>query len=315
MGTMQPMLATKGDRLPTGDGWVHEVKWDGIRALVQVGRGPGVRVWSRNQNDITAAWPELQGIGTIGRDCVLDGEIVALGDGVPSFGALADRMHLRDSRRVARLAETRPVTFLVFDVLRLDGRDVTGRPLVERRALLEDLHLDGPGWQVPGWYDDGPALLRAAEEQGLEGVVSKRLASVYRPGVRSKDWLKFPIRPTGSFVIGAYRFETGSDRRLGSVLVGEPVPGGSLRFRGKVGSGIAGRRGQALFELLRGTEQVDPPFGAVLERDHRLGSVWVRPEVVIEVQYLAWTRDGRLRQPAFLGVRNDLAPGDLELAE
>lgn len=307
---MQPMLATRADRVPTGDAWVHEVKWDGIRALVDV-TPAGVRVWSRNENDVTAAWPELQGLAGLGRDCLLDGEIVALGDGVPSFGQLADRMHLRDPRRVARLAETRPVTLLAFDVLRLDGRDVTYRPLSERRALLGDLGLDGASWQVPGWYDDGPALLQAAEDQGLEGIVSKRLSSVYRPGVRSKDWLKFPIRPTGSFVVGAYRFETGSDRRLGSVLVGEPVAGSGLRFCGKVGSGIAGRRGQALLDLLRGSERGDPPFDARLDRALTIGSVWVEPRVVVEVQYLARTRDGRLRQPAFLGVRSDLDPADL----
>jgi bifunctional non-homologous end joining protein LigD len=310
MGTMQPMLATKGDVVPTGAGWAHEVKWDGIRALVDVSPSDGARVWSRNQNDITAAWPELQGLARLGRDCLLDGEIVALGDGVPSFGALADRMHLRDPRRVAHIAEKNPVTLLIFDILRLDGGDVTGRALTERRELLGGLGLDAPSWQVPAWYDDGPALLQAAEEQGLEGIVSKRLASSYRPGVRSRDWLKFPIRPTRSFVVGAYRFETGSDRRLGSVLVGEPSPEG-LSFRGKVGSGIAGRRGQALGELLRGRERAQSPFDAPLDRAHRTGSVWVDPVVVIEVQFLAWTRDGRLRQPAFLGVRHDLDPRDL----
>src|SRR5690606_35234081 len=144
----------------------------------------------------TAAWPELLGLSELGRDVLLDGEIVALGDGVPSFGALADRMHLRDPPRVARLAETHPVTFLVFDVLRLDGTEVIGRPLSERRKLLEGLRLDAASWQVPAWYDDGELLLSAAEQQGLEGIVSKRLSSPYRPGVRSKDWLKFPIRPT-----------------------------------------------------------------------------------------------------------------------
>lgn len=307
---MQPMLATRGDVVPTGAEWAHEVKWDGIRALVDVSPRAGARVWSRNQNDISAAWPELQGLADLGRDCLLDGEIVALGDGVPSFGALADRMHLRDPRRVAQLAERSPVTLLVFDILRLDGSDVTGRTLAERRALLDTLGLDAPCWQVPAWYDDGASLLDAAEQQGLEGIVSKRLTSSYRPGVRSRDWLKFPIRPTRSFVVGAYRFETGSDRRLGSVLVGEPSAGG-LSFRGKVGSGIAGRRGQALGELLRAHERAESPFDAPLDRAHRIGSVWVEPVVVVEVQFLAWTRDGRLRQPAFLGVRHDLEPNDV----
>jgi bifunctional non-homologous end joining protein LigD len=314
MATMEPMLATRGDRVPTGPGWVHEVKWDGIRALVDVQQGHRVRVRSRNGNDITAAWPELLGLAELGRDVLLDGEIVALGEGVPSFGALADRMHLRDPRRVARLAETHPVTLLVFDVLRLDGTEVIGRPLSERRKLLEGLGLDGASWQVPAWYDDGELLLSAAGQQGLEGIVSKRLSSPYRPGVRSKDWLKFPLRPTGSFVVGGYRFETGSDRRMGSVLVGEPTAAG-LRFRGKGGSGIAGRKGQALFERLRPLQRDDSPFEAPPDRADSLGAVWVDPEVVIEVQYLAWTRDGRLRQPAYLGIRTDIDPDDLEVPQ
>jgi bifunctional non-homologous end joining protein LigD len=246
----------------------------------------------------------------VGDDFLLDGEVVALGEGVPHFGALADRMHVRDASKARRLAESNPVTLIVFDLLRLDGQDLCARPLSERRELLEELGMDDVAWQVPPTYDDGQMLLAAAEQQGLEGIVSKRLTSSYRPGVRSRDWLKFPIRPTRSFVVGAYRFETGSDRRLGSVLVGEPSAGG-LSFRGKVGSGIAGRRGQALGELLRAHERAESPFDAPLDRAHRIGSVWVEPVVVVEVQFLAWTRDGRLRQPAFLGVRHDLEPNDV----
>lgn len=307
---MQPMLATRGDRVPTGPDWVHEVKWDGIRALVEVRADGGVRVWSRNQNDITAAWPELRAIGGLGRDVLLDGEIVALGDGVPTFGALADRMHLRDPRKVARFAETNPVTLLVFDVLRIDGRDTTDLPLAKRRELLEGLGLDLACCQVPGWYDDGETLLAAAEQQGLEGIVSKKLSSRYRPGQRSRDWLKFPIRPTGSFVVGGFRHETGSDRRLGSVLVGEPTPEG-LVFCGRVGSGIAGRRGQVLGELLKPLVTDVSPFTTELDRLDRVGAIWVRPETVIDVQYLTRTREGRLRQPAYRGVRTDLDPSDL----
>jgi bifunctional non-homologous end joining protein LigD len=154
-------------------------------------------------------------------------------------------------------------------------------------------------------------LLSAAEQQGLEGIVSKRTSSRYRPGLRSKDWLKFPIRPTGSFVVGGFRHETGSTHRLGAVLVGQPTAAG-LEFRGRVGSGIAGKAGQLLGKLLEPMVVDSSPFDPELPRLDRLGTVWVEPAVVVDVQYLRITTDGRLRQPAYRGVRSDLSPADLE---
>ena len=313
MGSMQPMLATRGDHVPQGPEWTHEVKWDGIRALVDVADGR-VRIWSRNENDITVAWPELQALGTLDRDVLLDGEIVALGNGVPAFGALADRMHVRDVTKVARLAESNPITLLAFDVLRVDGEDVCRQSLRERRALLESLGLDDPAIaavvQVPATYEDGPTLLEAAEAQRLEGIVSKRWTAAYHPGRRSRDWLKFPIRPTGSYVVGGFRFETDSDSRLGAVLVGEPTADG-LVFRGRVGAGIAGRAGQRLGEQLKPLVRDASPFATALPRVDTTGTVWVEPEVVVDVQYLTITTDGRLRQPAYRGVRSDLEVTDL----
>jgi bifunctional non-homologous end joining protein LigD len=310
MDTMRPMLATRGDTVPAGPGWVHEVKWDGIRVLVDAGASR-LRMWSRNENDVTVAYPELHSLGEVGRDLLLDGEVVALADGVPSFGALADRMHVRDARKAARLAERNPVTLVLFDLLRLDGRELLDRPLAERRGLLEGLALPEGCWQVPPAYDDGALLLSVAEQRGLEGIVSKRLSSPYRPGQRSRDWLKFPIRPTGSYVVGGFRRETGSDTRIGAVLVGTPTAAG-LRFCGKVGSGIAGRVGQRLKDVLEPLATADPPFVDEVPRSDRVGTVWVRPQVVVDVQHLGTTPEGRLRQPAYRGVRTDIAPDDLE---
>jgi bifunctional non-homologous end joining protein LigD len=302
---MRPMLASRGDVVPTGDTWVHEVKWDGMRVLVDI-TSDGVRIHSRNENDVTVSFPELAAAAPA-RDCLLDGEVVALGEGVPSFGALADRMHVRDAAKAERLAQSRPVTLIVFDVLRLDRDDLTARPFRERRRLLEGLPLDGAAFQVPPTYDDGPLLLGVAQEQGLEGIVSKRVSSAYRPGQRSKDWLKFPIRPTGSYLVGGYRFEIGSEHRLGAILVGEPTAQG-LRYRGKVGSGIAGKVGQRLAPLLEPLVIASSPFVDELPRPDSRGSVWVDPQIVVDIQYLTVTRDGRLRQPAYRGVRTDLSP-------
>lgn len=306
---MRPMLATRGDRVPAGPDWIHEVKWDGIRALVDLTSGR-LRISSRNENDVSAAYPELARLVALDRDLLLDGEIVALGSGLPSFGDLADRMHVRDAAKAARMAKRNPVTLIVFDLLRLDGVDLCSRPWQERRAMLDGLGLDDVAWQVPPTYADGEALLEAAEAQGLEGIVSKKVGSRYVPGRRSTDWLKFPIRPTGSFVVGGYRFETGSASRLGAVLVGEPTADG-LVFRGRVGSGIAGRAGQRLGELLGELVVPASPFAAELPRADRDGTVWTEPTIVVDVQYLAVTGDGRLRQPVYRGVRADLAAADL----
>jgi bifunctional non-homologous end joining protein LigD len=303
-----PMLATKGDHVP-GAGWTHEVKWDGMRVLVDR-KATGLRIYSRNENDVTVSFPELHEMAGVADDFLLDGEVVALGEGVPSFGALADRMHVRDATRARRLAEKNPVTLIAFDLLRLDGEDLTALPLSERRERLLSLGLDDVSWQVPPTYDDGQMLLAAAEQQGLEGIVSKRLSSTYRPGLRSKDWLKFPIRPTGSFVVGGFRHETDSTHRLGAVLVGEPTDQG-LQFRGRVGSGIGGKAGRLLSELLTPLVVDESPFTEVLPRLDRVDTVWVSPVLVVDVQYLRLTTDGRLRQPAYRGVRTDLTPADL----
>lgn len=311
MALMRPMLATRGTRLPAGDGWAHEVKWDGMRVLVEV-LGGRVRLCSRNENDVTVSFPELQGVAEAlaGSDAVLDGEIVAFLDGVPKFGGLADRMHVRNARKAELAAARNPVTLLVFDVLVLAGEDVTSRPWQERRALLEGLNLDGAHWQLPPVYDDGEVLLEATRTQGLEGVVSKRRSSVYVAGARSKDWLKFPHRPSGTYVVGGWRAEKGADGRLGALLVGQVADRGLL-YRGRVGSGLAGKTAQRVADLLGPLRSHTDPFVTELPRVDRQGTVWVRPALVVEVASLGLTPQGRLRQPAYLGVRADLAPEDL----
>jgi bifunctional non-homologous end joining protein LigD len=175
---MRPMLATKGTRVPQGSEWLHEVKWDGMRVLVEVHPDGELHIRSRNEKDAKVSFPELHGLADLRRDLVLDGEVVAFLDGIPTFGALADRMHVGNARRAALLAESNPVTLLVFDLLRLDGEDLTGRPLSERRALLEGLGLLDVHWQVPATYDDGDMLLQATAAQRLEGIVSKKRSSL-----------------------------------------------------------------------------------------------------------------------------------------
>ncbi|WP_447645140.1 ATP-dependent DNA ligase [Nocardioides zeae] len=204
---LRPMLATRGDVVPAGDDWLHEVKWDGMRVLVHLDGAGGVRLESRNGNVVTPAYPELHGLvdAVAGRPAVLDGEVVAFDEaGRPSFAVLAERIHERRAARVAAHVAARPVTFVAFDLLALDGRDLTSRPLERRqRRLTSVLEVDGAApWTQSTTYDDGPTLLAETERLGLEGIVSKRRDAPYRPGVRSRDWLKFPHRRRESYVVG-----------------------------------------------------------------------------------------------------------------
>lgn len=309
---MRPMLATKADRLPTGEGWSHEVKWDGVRILADVREGSGgrARLWTRNGNDASIAWPDVHDSPLGDRDLLVDGEIIGLNaEGLPDFSVLQERMHVRSATTAARLAERVPATYMVFDLLRLDGEDLTGRPLSERRELLEGLGLSG-SWQVPESYDDGAMLLEATRQQGLEGVVSKRLSSRYTFDARSPHWVKLAHRHRFSYVVAGWRPQEGTSDRLAAVLVGEPTPEG-LMYRGRVGSGIGGAASRLLTGLLAGTERDDSPFADEVPRVDATGTRWVEPRVVVDVDTHSRTPGKRLRQPSYRGVRTDLTPDDL----
>lgn len=305
-----PMLATAGTHVPVGEDWRHEVKWDGVRALAHVDRatGPGVRLTSRNGNDITGAWPELAS-PPAARDVILDGEIIALNErGLPDFRVLAERIHVRKAAAVARLAERVPATYMVFDLLRHDGVDLTPLPLTERRARLEALDLGDSGWQVPATYDDGAMLFDATRAQGLEGIVSKRLDSRYRPGERTPHWLKFAHRHRASYVVGGWRPQVGGTH-LAALLVGKPTDDGLL-YRGRVGSGIGPKQSKLLTEVVAPLARGTSPFADEVPRVDAQGTVWLEPVLVVDIDTHGAGYE-RLRQPSFQGLRSDLTPDDL----
>jgi bifunctional non-homologous end joining protein LigD len=303
------MLATKGDHVPTGPEWMHEVKWDGVRILLDVKDGVA-RAYSRNGNVVTAAWPELTQVPDAIDDLLLDGEMIALNEhGKPDFRVLQHRMHVRNQAEVAKLVTKIPATYMVFDVLRLDGRDLTGMPVSERRKILESLDLSGSSWQVPAAYDDGQMLFQATREQGLEGIVSKRRSSRYVMDRRTKDWLKFPHRHRGSFVVGGWRPQVDTTDRLAALLVGQPTPEG-LMYRGRVGSGITGATARMLQDMLEPLTTDASPFADEVPKVDALGTRWVKPVVVVDIDTHGLGYD-RLRQPSFRGARNDLTPEDL----
>ncbi|GIE51886.1 non-homologous end-joining DNA ligase [Actinoplanes nipponensis] len=301
---LSPMLATAG-ALPRGPGWSYEFKWDGVRVLSSFEDGPP-RLWARSGAAVTLAYPEVAGL-SLPPGSLLDGEMVVLdAAGRPSFTALAERMHVRDPGRAARLAATLPVTYMIFDLLRYAGESLIEVPYADRRARLEELDLgDGP-WMVPPAFTDGVATEAAARENRLEGVVAKRLNTAYLPGARSPDWVKVKFDRTGDYVIGGWR---AGARKLGGLLVGVPGPDGRLLFRGRVGGGIGAAAEQQLLSVLAPLAAPESPFarGAVPREDSR-GAHWVRPELVVEVRYGNRTPDGRLRFPRFLRLRPDKSP-------
>ncbi len=304
---MQPMLATRAPTLadlPRGPEWAYEVKWDGVRLLADTTAGR-LRLLSRNGRDATVAYPELSGMSRL-EGAVLDGEVVAMSAGIPSFEALAERMHVRDAARARALAARSPVTYLVFDVLQLYGVDLTRRSFEERRATLERLDLPANA-QLSPVYPDGDELWDVTLEHGLEGVVTKRRGSVYQAGRRSPDWVKVAHRTTRTAVVGGWRLETTARDRIGSLLLGAHDAEGRLRFLGRAGSGLGGALAGRLEPLLTPLGRSTSPFDEVVPAIDARGAHWCEPRVLVDVTYLTRMRSGRMRQPVVRGVRDDAA--------
>ncbi|WP_189251552.1 non-homologous end-joining DNA ligase [Lentzea flava] len=316
--SLKPMLAVPGP-LPHDDDdlWAYEFKWDGVRAILRV-EGGRVQAWSRLGNDITVAYPELQALGEqLGStEVLLDGEIVALRDGRPSFSALQNRMHVSKAEAARKAARLYPVTLLLFDLLHLDGRSALQLPFRQRRELLRDLELRGPNWLTPPSYDtDGAAVLAASREQGLEGVVAKRLDSVYQPGMRSPVWRKITDLMAQEVVIGGWRMGEGKRAGvIGALLLGIPQDGG-LAFAGSVGTGFNDAELAVLTPRLKALARRTSPFVTGVPRERAKGARWVEPELVAEVVFRQWTPDGRMRFPAWRGLRPDKSPGEVRRVE
>jgi bifunctional non-homologous end joining protein LigD len=304
------MLATSGP-LPSGPGWAYEFKWDGVRTLADVS-GSGFTLTSRLGNEVTAAYPELAGMAEIAEDVLLDGEVVAFVDGRPSFSALQTRMHVRARAQARRLAGGLPVTYLAFDVLRLYGVDLTARPFSERRATLERLGVAGPHWTTSPLFDDGEATARAAEQNRLEGVLAKRLTSVYRPGTRTAEWVKVKFEHSQEFVVGGWEHgEGGRSGGIGALLLGVYDEEGAFVYVGQVGTGFSAAALRSMERRLRPYIVDSRPFVSMPPDVRGRAITWVRPEVVVEVAFGQWTPDGRLRFATFRGVRNDKKPAEV----
>ncbi|TXS51811.1 ATP-dependent DNA ligase [Streptomyces sp. uw30] len=310
-----PMLATPGTLPPTAQDarWAYETKQDGQRAVVYLQGDGTLLLRSRSGDDITAAYPELRPLGEALRttSAVLDGEILALDEqGRANFQLLQSRMGLAHApARAARMAARTPVHLVLFDVMHLAGRSLVKVPYSRRRGRLEELSLEGPYWSTPGAVvGHGTEALEATREHGLEGLVCKRLDSLYEPGVRSRAWIKIRNMHSEDVIVGGWLPGKGRIAGLpGSLLVGQFAADGRLRYVGGVGTGWSEAERTELAELLRAGATDVCPFDPV---PHVASARWVVPRLVGEVRYSVRTRSGLLRQPSWLRLRPDLAPQD-----
>jgi len=299
------MLASPGP-LPISDAdgaWAYEVKWDGMRAIAQIVRGR-VRLTSRSEMDVTARFREIAeapALVQLPEGTCVDGEIVAFdAQGRPSFSLLAPRIQ---GHRIGTVA----VSYVAFDILAAGDVTLVDQPYAVRRERLAEVVATSPFVVVPDAFDDGPSLLANTAEQGLEGVMAKRVTSTYQPGVRSTDWVKVPHRRCHSYVIGGWKQGTAGDHALASLLVGTPTADGLLVYDGAVGSGLGEREVRALLPVLNEIRRNERPFHWASSLPAEDTVTWVDPLLVVDVEHLGRTGGAMLRQPSVVRLRPDLS--------
>jgi bifunctional non-homologous end joining protein LigD len=311
------MLATVADELPNGEGWTFEPKYDGIRILAFVADG-SVSLLSRNGNAKTAQFPEIAAAlaevsRARGTSFVLDGELVAMdGDTPARFQQLQNRMHVTDRAAIAARRGDSPVAYGVFDVL-LDGDEalIHEAQHVRRAHLLQLLippvpHVLRVSDSLSG---DATTLLEDARARGWEGVIAKRKNAPYEPGRRSRAWLKLKVEQRQEFVVGGYTEPRNSRQHLGAILLGYYDDAGQLVYAGHTGGGFSRATLTDMYRRLKTLERKSSPFAKQPRTNER--AHWVRPRVVVEVKFNEWTAEGKLRQPIFVGVRDDKKPADV----
>ena len=311
LAAIVPMKASVGTGVPAGDGWTYEPKYDGIRVIAYA-TTDAAHVITRNGNDKSVQFPEvIDALRELARKAkrplVLDGEIVALdGDEVARFQDLQSRMHTTDRAFIETAQEGAPASLVAFDLL-VDGDDViTGEPWTKRRARLEQRLRNRTsrtirlGETVP---NDGEELLAKAAKLGWEGVIAKRMDEPYVPGARSKGWLKLKIEHRQEFVIGGWTEPRKTREHIGALLLGHYDDEGNFVYVGHTGGGFTNAGLREMARKLTAIERATSPFSEKVKTNEK--AHWTSPKVVVEVKFGEWTADGKLRQPIFLGVRDD----------
>jgi bifunctional non-homologous end joining protein LigD len=301
------MLATLTDRRDLDEAWLLERKLDGERCITRK-TGSELRLESRTGKDLTGTYPEVASAvaAQASRGLLLDGEVVAYDGDQTSFSRLQQRLGV--TRPSAQHVAAYPVVYCVFDLLEIDGEDIRARPLRARRERLLEAIAPGDALQLTeAWTGDSRTRFERACRAGWEGLIAKRADAPYVPG-RSKDWLKLKCVWEQELVVGGYTDPAGSRSDFGALLVGY-YEGGRLRYAGKVGTGYTAATLRDLGTRLREIETAESPFAAA--RGLPRAAHWVRPELVAQIGFAEWTNDGLLRQPRFLGLRDDKAPSEV----
>lgn len=311
------MYATIGTEAPTGSGWSFEPKYDGMRALAFI-TPARVRLMTRNGKDKAKQFPEVaDALGVLGRRlgrrCIIDGEVVALERNRPGhFQALQGRFHLKSGADIETAMREAPAVIVIFDLLVDGDENLMNAPWTERRARLERILKNPPeGIRISETSPNGSRMLERARRGGWEGVIAKRSAARYVPGARSRDWLKLKLQHRAEFVIGGYTEPRRTRPYLGAILLGYFDDDGRLRYVGHTGGGFNRESLREMYEQLRRIEQPESPFTSAPRTNEH--AHWVKPRVVVEVKFAEWTSDGRLRQPIFLGTRDDKNAMDVHL--
>jgi len=318
---IHPMLAASVDEPFDGDDWLFEIKWDGYRAVAFMENGK-VRLVSRNQNELTARYPELRDLAKSvkAKTAILDGEVVALDEqGRASFSLMQQRTGFRPGGRRGAINAGVPVLYYAFDLLYLDGYDWRKVPLEERKKKLAAILVTGDSLHYSDHYENqGKALFEMARQKGLEGILAKRRDSIYQER-RSSEWLKIKIRHRMECAIGGYTEPEGSRTHFGSIVLGLYDKQGRLIHVGQVGSGFNQKSLAETWKMLKKLETKQKPFYGEVEALRKV--YWVKPELVAEIEYAEWTEGAsggsgpKLRAPVFLGLRDDKNPQDCRLEE
>ena len=321
MPLIKPMLAKAGQLPDNQTGYSYEIKWDGIRTILYL-EDQTCKLISRNLKDLTRQYPELAALGnrvsSSHKEIILDGEIVAFDTGgLPSFSLLQHRMGLTDDQQITNMLQQIPVNYIIFDILSLDGQLLLDKNYTARRAILEDLALEGSHWHTPAYQTgDGKTILAASRKLGLEGVVAKRLDSPYQAGKRTGAWLKIKNQRRQELLIGGWVPGQGNRRgMIGALLVGcydstpeEAAARGApqrLLYAGKAGTGFSRSTLISLAKLLAPLHRDTSPFDQNLPAGN---ARFVKPVVVGEFEFTEWTPNHTLRHPSFKGLRNDKDP-------
>jgi bifunctional non-homologous end joining protein LigD len=308
-GRLEPMYASVGTAVPEEHGWTFEPKYDGMRVLAFVS-GTRVRLMTRNGKDKAAQFPEIVGAlrslaSQVRRPLILDGEVIASRRNAPGqFQALQGRFHLKSKEEIARRAAERPATLIAFDVLRDGAAMLAAHPWTARRETLETLLQHAPrGLTLGETTTNGQRMVERARRAGWEGIIAKRVTSRYAPGARSREWLKLKLQYRAEFVVGGFTEPRRTRQHIGALLLGYFDADGRLQYVGHTGGGFDRESLRGMLKRLEPLARATPPFVETPRTNEP--AHWVAPKVVVEVKFAEWTSDGRLRQPIFLGVRED----------